>query len=120
MSDADEARVTTTCLAILPHAGIDFKIRTIELGDKKIKLQIWYAPRRPINYRTLGAPLDLRGPWRDGRCHAYVREVATMEPVPVAIQAVEWGITGRSNATVLYGERHLVLAGLRRGVSSFC
>jgi hypothetical protein len=21
--------------------GIDFKIRTIELGDKKIKLQIW-------------------------------------------------------------------------------
>ena len=43
-----------------------------------------------------------------------------MEPVPVAIQAVEWGITGRSNATVLYGERHLVLAGLRRGVSSFC
>jgi hypothetical protein len=24
-----------------PLAGIDFKIRTIELGDKKIKLQIW-------------------------------------------------------------------------------
>lgn len=28
-------------LSLSPIAGIDFKIRTIELDNKKIKLQIW-------------------------------------------------------------------------------
>ena len=29
------------CLLPLPNPGVDFKVRTITLGDKKIKLQIW-------------------------------------------------------------------------------
>jgi hypothetical protein len=28
---------------LLTSKGIDFKIRTIEIGDKKIKLQIWFV-----------------------------------------------------------------------------
>ena len=34
-------------IAVLFITGIDFKIKTVELGGKKIKLQIWYV-KRPI------------------------------------------------------------------------
>ena len=33
--------------------GIDFKIRTIELGDKKIKLQIWFVYLRSLLFKYL-------------------------------------------------------------------
>ena len=35
---------------VLYFAGIDFKIKTVELGGKKIKLQIWYLMHYYYNY----------------------------------------------------------------------
>lgn len=42
LRDADESHAgMTNSITILVFSGIDFKIRTIELDGKKIKLQIW-------------------------------------------------------------------------------
>jgi hypothetical protein len=42
-----EVRGLTHAACSFLLAGIDFKIRTIELDEKKIKLQIWYVCAAP-------------------------------------------------------------------------
>lgn len=62
--------------------GIDFKIRTIELGDKKIKLQIWFVCTHPCTEiqghgRARAFPHDHHSilSWGDGACSCCGRGV---------------------------------------------